>query len=277
MSVVIATRRRPELLARCLAAVLDQRTEAEFEVIVVNDDDAPLAGLPPEERGLIVLECGGRGVASARNLGAKAARASLLLFTDDDTEPAPDWLDRLVAASRRHPTAVGFDGPVETGDYDLLYFHAPRAHPGGCCAANVAYRRAAFLELGGFDERFYGWMPEDVEFGTRAKASGEVVYVPDMVVRHPPRPIGIRERMVQASRVEGVWLLFRKHPSLSHWRVPLRWGPALAEFKRWSGLLTRRDVVRGSPGRAFRIVVLTLCTTASAGVASWRRWPGRAG
>ena len=87
----------------------------------------------------------------------------------------------------------------------------------------------------------------------------------------------VHERMVQASRVEGVWLLFRKHPSLSHWRVPLRWGPALAEFKRWSGLLTRRDVVRGSPGRAFRIVVLTLCTTASAGVASWRRWPGRAG
>ena len=277
MSVVIATRRRPELLARCLAAVLDQRTDAEFEVIVVNDDDAPLGALPPAERDLVVLECGGRGVATARNLGAQAARASLLLFTDDDTQPAPDWLDHVVAASRRHPAAIGFDGPVETGDYDLLYFHAPRAHPGGCCGANVAYHRAAFLELGGFDERFYGWMPEDVEFGTRAKARGEVVYVPDMVVRHPPRPIGIRERMVQASRVEGVWLLFRKHPSLSHWRVPLRWGPALAEFKRWSRLLTRRDVVRGSPGRAFRIVVLTLCTTASASVASWRRWPGRAG
>src|SRR4029078_6414473 len=99
----------------------------------------------------------------------------------------------------------------------------------------------------------------------RARAPRRLIAWPDRVVRPPPRPIGIRERMVQASRVEGVWLLFRKHPSLSHWRVPLRWGPALAEFTRWSRLLTRRDVVRGSPGRAFRIVVLTLCTTASAG------------
>jgi GT2 family glycosyltransferase len=249
VSVVIATRRRPELLARCLAAALDQRTDAAYEVIV----------------------------ATARNLGAQAARSSLLVFTDDDTVPAPDWLDRLLVASRRAPDALGFEGPVETGDYDLLYFHAPRAHPGGCCGANVAYRRVPFLELGGFDERFFGWMPEDVEFGTRAKAHGQVVYVSDMVVRHPPRLIGVRERMVQASRVEGVWLLFRKHPSLSQWRGPLRWGPALAEFKRWSRLLTRSEVVRGSPGRALRIVVLTVCTTASAGVAAWRRWPGCVG
>jgi GT2 family glycosyltransferase len=276
VSVVIATRRRPELLARCLAAVLDQRTEAPYEVIVVNDDDAPLGSLPSDDR-VVVLECGGRGAASARNLGVGAARGALLAFTDDDTEPAPDWLEGLLAASSREPAAIGFEGPVETGDYDLLYFHAPRALPGGCCGANVAYRRGPFVELGGFDERFYGWMPEDVEFGTRAKARGAVVYVPDMVVRHPPRPIGVRERMVQAARVEGVWLLFRKHPSLSRWRVPLRWGPALAEFTRWGALLRRRDVVRGSPERAARIVVLTLCTTASAIVAGWRRWPGRIG
>jgi GT2 family glycosyltransferase len=276
LSVVIATRRRPALLARCLAAVLDQRTDASYEVIVVNDDDLAPVRVPPDDR-LVVVECGGRGVATARNLGARTARSSVLVFTDDDTEPAPEWLDGLNNAVRREPDAIGFEGPVETGDYDLLYFHAPRARPGGCCGANVAYRRDSFLELGGFDERFYGWMPEDVEFGARAKATGAVVYVPEMVVYHPPRPIRVRERMEQAARVEGVWLLFRKHPSLSRWRVPLRWGPAYAEFKRWSALLRRRDIVRGSPSRAARIVVLTVCTTASAAVAGWRRWPGRAG
>jgi GT2 family glycosyltransferase len=273
LSVVIATRRRPQLLARCLAAVLDQRTDGSYEVIVVNDDDAELALVPDDER-VRVIECGGRGVASARNLGAEMAQADVLVFTDDDTEPAPGWLDGVLAASRRDRDAVGFEGPVVTGTYDPLYFHAPHARPGGCCGANVAYRRSVFLELGGFDERFYGWMPEDVEFGTRAKARGEVVYVPEMVVHHPPRPIGLRERMEQASRVEGVWLLFRKHPSLSRWRVPLRWGPALAEFRRWMRLLTQPNVVRGSPERAARIVVLALCTTTSAGVAAWRRWPG---
>jgi GT2 family glycosyltransferase len=272
---VIATRRRPELLARCLASVLEQRTNVPYEVIVVNDDTAALERVPDDER-VRVVQCGGRGLASARNLGAGTARSRLLVFTDDDTEPAPEWLDGVVAASRRRPDAVGFEGPVRTGDYDVLHFHAPLARPGGCCGANVAYRRSSFLELGGFDERFYGWMPEDVEFGMRAKATGEVVYVPEMVVCHPPRAIGLRERMQQASGVEGVWLLFRKHPSLSSWRVPLRWGPALAELQRWLRLLARRDVVRGSPERAVRIVVLALCTSASAGVAGWRRWPGHA-
>jgi GT2 family glycosyltransferase len=275
VSVVIATRRRPDLLARCLTAVLDQRTSAPYEVIVVNDDTAAAARVPDDER-LVVLEAGGRGLASARNLGVAAARSPLVVFTDDDTEPASDWLATLLAASHRAPDAIGFEGPVVTGDYDVLYFHAPDARPGGCCGANVAYRRTQFLELDGFDERFYGWMPEDVEFGTRAKARGEVVYVPEMIVHHPPRAIGLRERMQQASGVEGVWLLFRKHPSLSQWRVSLRWGPAFAELRRWLRLLTRRDVVRGSPERAARIVVLALCTTASAGIAAWRRWPGPA-
>ena len=214
----------------------------------MNDDVAELALVPDDER-VRVVECGGRGVASARNLGAEVAQADVLVFTDDDTEPASGWLDGVLAASRRDRDAVGFEGPVVTREYDPLYFHAPHAAPGGCCGANVAYRRSVFLELGGFDERFYGWMPEDVEFGTRAKARGRVVYVPDMVVYHPPRPIGLRERMEQASTVEGVWLLFRKHPSLSQWRVPLRWGPVLAEFRRWMRLLTRPNVVRGSPER----------------------------
>jgi GT2 family glycosyltransferase len=273
LSVVIATRRRPDLLARCLEAVLGQETRAVYEVIVVNDDPSARPSIPDDDR-VRVIESGGRGVATARNLGVAEAQAPMVAFTDDDTEPAPGWLDGLVAASRLAPDAIGFEGPVVTGDYDLLSFHAPYARPGGCCGANVAYRRSEFRALGGFDERFHGWMPEDVELGTRAKARGEVVFVPDMVVHHPPRPIGLRERMEKAAQVEGVWLLFRKHPSLSQWRVPLRWGPAWAELRRWSHLLTRRDVVRGSPGRAARIVLLAVCTTASAGIAGWRRWPG---
>jgi GT2 family glycosyltransferase len=272
VSVVIATRRRPKLLARCLAALLEQQTDAAYEVIIVNDDASAIT-VPDDER-VRVLESGGAGAATARNLGARAARAPWLLFTDDDTLPSAGWVEHLVAAARSTPDAVGFEGPVETGSYDVLHFHAPRARPGGCCGANVAYRRSMFLELGGFDERFHGWMPEDVEFGMRAKERGEVVYVAEMVVEHPPRPIGFRERMEQAAGVEGVWLLFRKHPSLSRWRVPLRWSPAVAEFRRWSRLLAQRSVVHGSPERAARIVLLALCTTTSAGVAAWRRWPG---
>jgi GT2 family glycosyltransferase len=272
VTVVIPTRRRPALLARCLEHLLDQSTDRQYEVIVVNDGVEPL--LVPRDRRVRVIDTGGdAGPSSARNLGVAAARAPVIAFTDDDTEPDGRWIEAVAIAAERHPDAVGFEGPVLTGEYDVLYFHAPQPTPGTCCGANVAYRRALLLELGGFDERFRGWMPEDIEFGTRARRHGSVEYVDDMVVRHPPRPVGVRERAYQASMVYGTWLLFRKHPSLSRWRLPLRWGPAVAELRRWVRLLGRPDVVAGSPARVVRIVVLAACTTASATVACWRDWP----
>ncbi|MBX9627328.1 MAG: glycosyltransferase [Gemmataceae bacterium] len=74
VSVVVPTYRRPELLARCRAALAAQRLPADqFEVIVVEDVLAD-------------------GPATARNRGWRAARGTVIAFTDDDTIPDPAWL-----------------------------------------------------------------------------------------------------------------------------------------------------------------------------------------
>ena len=198
MSVVVATRRRPDLLRRCVEALLAQDADDGYEIVVVNDDTEPLAPLPDDPR-LQVVENGRRGVASARNRGVLETRSPVVAFTDDDTIPTPGWIRSVIAATRNNPDAVAFEGPVEVGRLDPLYEHAPRTRPGLLCAANVAYRRAAFDRLGGFDEWTMGVWSEDRDLAERAKSIGPTRYVPEMLVAHPPRPISFRE-LVAAGR-----------------------------------------------------------------------------
>src|SRR5690349_10446198 len=102
ISVVVPTRAREQLLARCLTSLLAQDIGAgRFEILVV--DDAPSAATratvmdcaqgAPHGPALRYLPNRGRhGPAAARNRGWRAARAPIVAFTDDDTVPAPDWL-----------------------------------------------------------------------------------------------------------------------------------------------------------------------------------------
>lgn len=276
VSVVVPTRRRPALLRRCVRALLDQRTGHTYEVVVVDDEPGAPSGLTdlPADPRLRVVAAGGRGVSAARNRGVAEARAALVAFTDDDTVPDPGWIDAIVGAAAAEPGAVAFDGPIDVTPFDPLYFHAPIARPGGLCGANVAYRRWVLDALTGFDERFQGWMPEDIEFAERARALGPVVHVPAMRVEHPPRRVSVRELVARGATVEGEWLLFRKHPHLSRWRLPLRWAPAVAWLRRWGARCVDPQVVRASPVRAVRLVSITVGTTVVALHTAFRRWPG---
>src|SRR5688500_18176629 len=95
ISVVIPTYHRPDLLRRCLTAVMGQRLPHDaFEIIVVDDghDDetrelvASMAqGLHPAPLLRYLRPDAGRGPAVARNAGWRAANAPLIAFTDDDT------------------------------------------------------------------------------------------------------------------------------------------------------------------------------------------------
>ena len=108
-SFVIPTYRRPEALRRTLAALARQEVSAPWEVVVCD------AGSPPEEAGRVraaiedvsaetplpvrLIRQDNAGPAAARNAGARAAHAAVLIFLDDDCAPAPGF---LAAHSREH-------------------------------------------------------------------------------------------------------------------------------------------------------------------------------
>lgn len=215
VSVVINTRDRPHVLARCLAALAGQQAERPFEVIVV--DDGSLLDLKPVIRSIrrtlsVRLESiphGGR--ATARNHGAALATGRRIWFLGDDVFPEAGCLARHIACEDPMTALVGsypwrdlcgsppFRRWAEPNPQDQIqdpsnagfFFFA---------TGNLSIDRTTFERLGGFDERFrrYGW--EDIDLGLRlARAGGHIVFDPEAraVHAHPPlnrRALWRRER-----------------------------------------------------------------------------------
>ena len=101
ISVIVPTHGRPESMA-CLLGMLAEQTLAAdaFEVIVVDDGGQPalafdLWSVPYRCR---VTHQSWAGPASARNVGLALVASPLVLFLTDDAVPAPDLLERHLAA-----------------------------------------------------------------------------------------------------------------------------------------------------------------------------------
>lgn len=114
ISVIISTRNRAESLRRLLPRLLGLSPGLAWELVVADngstDDTAKvLGGMTGRLR--TVLEPR-PGKSRALNRAMAAARGELLVFTDDDVEPDPAWLDELAAAARRHPDVDCFGGRI---------------------------------------------------------------------------------------------------------------------------------------------------------------------
>jgi GT2 family glycosyltransferase len=142
----------------CLEA---QDLDAPYEIVLVDDGTVD------------------RSV--ARNRGLEAAAADVVALTDDDTRPPKEWLATALAAFETGPDLVCLEGPVYGGCRSF----GPR-HYVGC---NLAVRREAALDIGGFRSAFSEWR-EDVEFGWRmeAAADGHCRFEPSFRMCHPEVP-----------------------------------------------------------------------------------------
>jgi len=114
------------------------------------------------------------GPAAARNAGVRAARGDLLAFCDADDVVRPDWLAHCVAA-------LG-DADVVAGEFDFSSLNGlPPSPPRPASAeqlgflpaglgANLAVRRRAFEEVGGFSEDLM--VGEDIDLCWRLQLRG---------------------------------------------------------------------------------------------------------
>ncbi|UPJ41142.1 glycosyltransferase family 2 protein [Bradyrhizobium sp. 40] len=102
VSVVIATYRRPKLLARALASALRQ-TMGDLEVVVAieRDDDKSVNVLHdcPDSRVRYVLNPEKRGPGVARDTAIAACEGKWVAFLDDDDEWLDQKLERQVAVA----------------------------------------------------------------------------------------------------------------------------------------------------------------------------------
>jgi glycosyltransferase involved in cell wall biosynthesis len=261
VSVVVPTARRPELLSRCLEALLAQDLPPDqYEVIVVDDAGcqatrrvvescATARTDGPQFRYLLTAGC--RGPAVARNLGWLAAHAPIIAFTDDDCVPCADWLRRGLAAFDGPAPIDGVAGrlvvplPDRPTDYERDVANLEGAE---FATANCFYRRSAIDAVGGFDERFpIAWREDSDLFFRMLEVDARLIHRPDAVVIHPVRPAawGVSLRQQRKSMFNA--LLYKKHPRRYRQRVqaapPWHYYAILASVVGLLVGFTRRDRV----------------------------------
>lgn len=211
-SVVLPSYGRPQALAGCLAA-LSRQSRRPDEVLVVarEGDQATLASLEAVPQGvpLRVLTIREPGLVAALNLALGEARGDIVSFIDDDTEPWPDWLERVERHFASQPRLGGLggrdwlyangvlrDGPARTvGRVQWFGRRIGNHHLGVGPAreveilkgANMSFRRAAVEGLW-FDRRLKGgdaeWCVEPgFAFAVRRRG-WKIVYDPAVAVDH---------------------------------------------------------------------------------------------
>jgi GT2 family glycosyltransferase len=210
LSVIVLNFNGRRWLGPCLEALAAQAGAPSFETILVDNasHDGSAAFVREHFPGVHVLETGRNlGFAAGNNAGAKAASGRALVFLNNDTVPAPDWLAHLAGALEAQPAfalvtarIVFMDQPDRIDSAGDGYLRAGGAfkhgHGGrvadhletrevfGACGAAFIIRRDVFDELGGFDESFF-MVYEDVDLSYRARLAGyRCLYAADATVRH---------------------------------------------------------------------------------------------
>ncbi len=223
-SVVIATRNRPDNLARCLTSLL-ALVYPDFEIVVVDNapsDDSTKTCFAREygyRANMHYVREDRPGLASAHNRGLREMRGDsrFVAFTDDDVVVDPFWLCEMMrgfeaAANVGCVTGLIFPAELETWPqllieqfggfnkgfrrqiYDLgqhrppdrLFPFTPGRFGSG---ANMAFRTETLARIGGFDPAMGTGTPalggDDLAAFFRVITSGEaLVYEPAAIVRH---------------------------------------------------------------------------------------------
>ncbi|QEC50091.1 glycosyltransferase [Baekduia soli] len=243
VSVIIPTRNGAARLPGVLGALAAQTPGAgDFEVIIVDDgsgDDTAAVAAAAGARVVSVARSGGPGAAT--NRGIAQATGQLMAFTDDDTIPASDWIERGRAALQASPAGL-VAGHIELQladrptvpammDFGRGYLdQSAYVADGFGATANLWATRDVVSRLGGFDGSA-AWQTHDRDFGERARIAGiTMVYAREVVVAHPTRD-GVRELARVAYRLGqgATWLsrngvgAARRH--VPEWRRPRYWIP----------------------------------------------------
>lgn len=222
--VCIPTFRRPDMLRTTLNSLIDQKTQVNFAIVLIDNDSALSAAIPVAEQyfatkldGLAAIEHK-QGNCHAINRAFTLARetfpnAAYFLMIDDDEIASPHWLDTMVLTAKTsgadivggpvNPT-FGEDAPKITRNHPVFWPGYSQTGPiplvygsGNCLITRHTFKT---LQSPDFDIRFNFLGGGDTEFFTRCKNAGLKSYwVQDAEITET----------VPAARANPTWILKR--------------------------------------------------------------------
>ena len=235
VSLIVPTRDRHELLAKCVDSIRKQTTYESYEILIVdNQSHAPealayLAALAREERVRVLRYDAPFNYSAINNFAAREARGTVLGLINNDVEVINgDWLTELVShALRPDIGCVGAklyypDDTIQHAGIVLgiggvaghSHKHFDRKHAGyfgrlriahnvaAVTAAALVVRRAVWDEVGGLNEAELSVAFNDVDFCLRVMAKGyRNVWTPHAELYHDEsRSRGSDEALEKAAR-----------------------------------------------------------------------------
>ena len=203
VSVIIATRDRPELLRRAISGVFAQRHSAPVEIVLVfdrsePDDSLKRDGSEEDANGVSVVVTTNQrspGLAGARNSGISAASNKWIAFCDDDDEWLPGKLqsqfDALEGDLRARAACTGilirYEGndTARMPDPELLNFEGflqdrmTEVHP----SSWLVHKSTLVDDIGLVDEKIPGSYAEDYDLFLRTAKVCGIAVAPQPLVR----------------------------------------------------------------------------------------------
>lgn len=208
VSVAIPTYRRGEILLRTLELV-SRLDPPPGEILVLDQTESHPSAVA---QALRRLESAGRirvirfsppSIPRAMNVGLREAKGSVVLYLDDDVEPASN----LVAAHAARyaggfaavcgqvlqpgevPDPAANQMPREAGfraDLDFRFCGTRETELASVISCNLSVDREKALSVGGFDEQFIGSAYRyETDFARRLVAAGHrILFAPEASVRH---------------------------------------------------------------------------------------------
>lgn len=186
VSVVIVNYRVEDRVADAVASVQGQHCVVQI-IIVDNGSVSPRLKLLQHKYPTVKLieSDTNVGFAAAANIGAQAASAEFLFFLNPDATAEPGCIDHLVAAYQTRPGVVGpaiYAAANASRDIGATMNHVgmsisldgvqPPLYVSGCA---LLTSRNLFIQLGGFDDRYFLFV-EDTELCWRALLAGYDVH-----------------------------------------------------------------------------------------------------
>ena len=263
VSVVIATRDRPELVRKAVDAVLAQDYTGDVEVVLVYDQSEPDLTMAREQPGRVVRVITNTrtpGLAGARNTGVLASTGAWVAFCDDDDWWRASKLTRQMQAALTAPDAhmvtcsieVEYEGQLsvrKAGCERVTHTQLLRSRMSMLHSSTFLFRKASLVdEIGLVNEEVPGSQNEDWDLLLRASGAAPIIHVDEPLVVVLWGTTSFFSRTWE-TKVSSLHWMLRQHPDIEQDRKAA---------SRVYGQIAFGEASQGNRQRAIRWALMAL-------------------